>query len=124
MERVNWQIVENLIKKAQNDGDFDNLPGAGKPLAPDEFAHYPEDFRMIMRILKNSGHDAETQFIKEEMNELQSQIKRASQVEKTDLEKQYNKKLIQMNQLLSKKGIHTNSSVFKQYQSQISNKFN
>ncbi|WP_019414151.1 DUF1992 domain-containing protein [Paenisporosarcina sp. TG20] len=121
---MNWQIVENLIKKAQDDGEFDNLPGAGKPLAPDEFAHYPKDIRMVMRILKNSGHDAEAQFIKEEMNELQSQIKRALKDEKTDLEKQYNKKLVQMNQLLSKKGIQTNSSVFKQYHSQISNKFN
>ncbi|MBW9235582.1 DUF1992 domain-containing protein, partial [Leptospira santarosai] len=72
MKEMNWHMVEDLIKKAQRDGQFDNLPGAGKPLPPDEFAHYPEDIRMIMRILKNSGHDDEAQFVKEEMSDLQS----------------------------------------------------
>lgn len=119
---LNWHIVEDLIKKAQHDGQFENLPGAGKPLPPDEFAHYPEDIRMVMRILKNTGHDDEAQFVKEEMGELQVQMKRATHQEKTELEKQYNQKLTQMNQLLSKKGIQTNSNAFKQYQSQIDEK--
>lgn len=116
---MNWHIVEDLIKAAQRDGKFDNLPGAGKPLPPDEFAHYPEDIRMAMRILKNSGHDAEAQFVKEEMSDLQLQMKKATREEKTELEKQYNQKLSRMNQILSKKGIQTNSNAFKQYQSQI-----
>lgn len=120
---MNWHIVEDLIKKAQRDGKFDNLPGAGKPLPPDEFAHYPEDIRMVMRILKNSGHDAEAQFIKEEMGGLQHQMKKSLDKEKTELEQQYNEKLTQMNRLLSKKGIQTNSSAFKQYQSQMNDKF-
>jgi hypothetical protein len=77
---------------------------------------------MVMRILKNSGHDDEAQFVKEEMGELKLQMKRATQQEKTELEKQYNQKLTQMNQLLSKKGIQTNSHAFKQYQSQIDTK--
>ena len=116
---MNWHIVEDLIKAAQRDGKFDNLSGAGKPLPPDEFAHYPEDIRMAMRILKNSGHDAEAQFVKEEMSDLQLQMKKATREEKTELEKQYNQKLSRMNQILSKKGIQTNSNAFKQYQSQI-----
>ncbi len=120
---MNWHIVEDLIKKAQREGQFDNLPGAGKPLPPDEFAHYPEDIRMVMRILKNSGHDAEAQFIKEEMSDLQHQMKKALGKEKTELEQQYNQKLTQMNRMLSKKGIQTNSSAFKQYQSQINDRF-
>lgn len=123
MVELNWHIVEDLIKKAQLDGQFDNLPGAGKPLPPDEFAHYPEDIRMVMRILKNSGHDEEAQFIKEEMSDLQHQMKKSLGKEKTELEQQYNEKLTQMNRMLSKKGIQTNSSAFKQYQSQMSNRF-
>lgn len=116
---MNWHIVEDLIKKAQRDGQFDNLPGAGKPLPPDEFAHYPEDIRMVMRILKNSGHDDEAQFVKEEMSDLQNQMKKATQREKTELEQQYNQRLTQLNRMLSKKGIQTNSSAFKQYQTQL-----
>ncbi|MCZ8536217.1 DUF1992 domain-containing protein [Paenisporosarcina quisquiliarum] len=116
---MNWHMVEDLIKKAQREGQFDNLPGAGKPLPPDEFAHYPEDIRMIMRILKNSGHDDEAQFVKEEMSDLQSQMKKATQRERTELEQQYNQRLTQLNRMLSKKGMKTNSSAFKQYQSQL-----
>ena len=119
---MNWHIVEDLIKKAQRDGQFDNLPGAGKPLPPDEFAHYPEDIRMVMRILKNSGHDDEAQFVKEEMSDLQHQMKKATQREKTELEQQYNQRLTQLNRMLSKKGIQTNSSAFKQYQTQMDNR--
>lgn len=121
---MNWHIVEDLIKKAQRDGQFDNLPGAGKPLPPDEFAHYPEDIRMVMRILKNSGHDEEAQFVKEEMSDLQHQMKKATQREKTELEQQYNQRLTQLNRMLSQKGIKTNSNVFKQYQSQLDNRLN
>lgn len=121
---MNWHIVEDLIKKAQRDGQFDNLPGAGKPLPPDEFAHYPEDIRMVMRILKNSGHDDEAQFVKEEMSDLQHQMKKATQREKTELEQQYNQRLTQLNRMLSQKGIKTNSNVFKQYQSQLDNRLN
>ena len=120
---MNWHIVEDLIKKGLRDGQFDNLPGAGKPLPPDEFAHYPEDIRMVMRILKNSGHDDEAQFVKEQMSDLQEQMKKANKAEKTELEQLYNQKLTQMNRLLSKKGIQTNSSAFKQYQSQMENRF-
>lgn len=119
---MNWHIVEDLIKKAQRDGQFDNLPGAGKPLPPDEFAHYPEDIRMVMRILKNSGHDDEAQFVKEEMSDLQNQMKKATQREKTELEQQYNQRLTQLNRMLSKKGMKTNSSAFKQYQTQLDNR--
>ncbi|MGB3260184.1 DUF1992 domain-containing protein [Paenisporosarcina sp.] len=119
---MNWHIVEDLIKKAQRDGQFDNLPGAGKPLPPDEFAHYPEDIRMVMRILKNSGHDDEAQFVKEEMSDLQNQMKKATQREKTELEQQYNQRLTQLNRMLSKKGIKTNSSAFKQYQTELNNR--
>ena len=119
---MNWHMMEDLIKKAQRDGQFDNLPGAGKPLPPDEFAHYPEDIRMVMRILKNSGHDDEAQFVKEEMSELQNQMKKATQREKTELEQQYNQRLTQLNRMLSKKGIQTNSSAFKQYQTELNNR--
>ncbi|EPD54241.1 hypothetical protein HMPREF1210_00226 [Paenisporosarcina sp. HGH0030] len=121
---MNWHIVEDLIKKAQRDGQFDNLPGAGKPLPPDEFDHYPEDIRMVMRILKNSGHDEEAQFVKEEMSDLEHQMKKATQREKTELEQQYNQRLTQLNRMLSQKGIKTNSNVFKQYQSQLDNRLN
>jgi hypothetical protein len=48
------KIVEDRIKKAQYKGDFDNLPGAGKPLDLHDDRHIPEDLRLAYKILKNA----------------------------------------------------------------------
>jgi hypothetical protein len=46
-------IIEERIKIAQKRGDFDNLPGAGKPIIFDD-ANVPEDLRLAYKILKNA----------------------------------------------------------------------
>lgn len=48
------RIVEERIKKAQYQGAFDNLPGAGKPLEFSDDRHIPEDLRLAYKILKNA----------------------------------------------------------------------
>jgi len=48
------RIVEERIKKAQYQGMFKNLPGAGKPLDFSDDHHIPEDLRMAYKILKNA----------------------------------------------------------------------
>jgi hypothetical protein len=54
--RLEWtQIVaERQIKEAIDRGDFDNLPGKGKPLNLDEDASIPVHQRMMMKVLKNA----------------------------------------------------------------------
>ncbi len=47
-------IVEERIKKAQKDGEFENLPGTNKPLKFED-QNVPEEFRLSYKILKNSG---------------------------------------------------------------------
>lgn len=49
------RLAEERIKKAQEEGDFDALPGRGMPLCLDDDAHVPEDLRMAWRVLKNAG---------------------------------------------------------------------
>jgi hypothetical protein len=48
------RIVEERIRDAQRRGAFENLRGAGKPLAIDDDCHVPEDLRLAYKILKNS----------------------------------------------------------------------
>ncbi len=47
-------IVEERIKKAQQEGAFDNLEGNGKPLNLEDL-NLPEECRMAYKILKNAG---------------------------------------------------------------------
>jgi hypothetical protein len=49
-------VAEQKIREAMKEGAFDNLPGAGKPLVPEDLSHIPEEMRMAYKILKNSGH--------------------------------------------------------------------
>lgn len=48
-------IVEQRILEAQGRGEFDDLPGQGKPLALDDDALVPEALRVAYRVLKNAG---------------------------------------------------------------------
>ncbi len=49
------RLAEQRIRDAQARGDFEALPGAGRPLDLDEPPFVPEDIRMAYRILKNAG---------------------------------------------------------------------
>jgi len=50
------EVAEHHIRDAIQRGEFDNLPGKGKPLPQDDTPLIPEDLRMAYKILKNSGH--------------------------------------------------------------------
>jgi hypothetical protein len=62
-------IAEEKIKQAMKDGEFDRLPGMGKPLKLDDLSGIPEELRMAYRIMKNAGYtEEETNVRKELMN--------------------------------------------------------
>ncbi len=49
------KIVEERIRRAQLEGAFENLPGAGRPLELDDDQAVPEDLRLAYKILRNAG---------------------------------------------------------------------
>lgn len=48
-------IAEERIRDAQARGEFDDLPGSGRPLELGDDAMVPEDLRPAYRLLKNAG---------------------------------------------------------------------
>ncbi len=48
------KIVESRIQKAKQNGEFNNLPGSGKPLVYTEDCFVPEELRLAYKILKNA----------------------------------------------------------------------
>ena len=48
-------LAEERIQAAMRRGEFDNLPGAGKPLRLDDDPLVPAEVRVANRILKNAG---------------------------------------------------------------------
>jgi hypothetical protein len=49
------KIVESIIQEAQARGEFENLPGKGKPIDLTEYFNTPEDVRVAQAVLKNAG---------------------------------------------------------------------
>jgi len=49
------RVAERRITEAMSRGEFDNLPGAGKPLSLEDYFSTPEDLRMAFSILKNAN---------------------------------------------------------------------
>jgi len=48
------KIADQKIRESMERGDFDNLPGRGKPLALEDDSHIPDDLRLAYKILKNA----------------------------------------------------------------------
>ena len=48
------KIVEQRIKEAMEKGEFDNLPGKGKPLPLEDDSQVPEDLRLAYKLLRNA----------------------------------------------------------------------
>ncbi|MEO8628494.1 MAG: DnaJ family domain-containing protein [Betaproteobacteria bacterium] len=62
-------MAEQKIREALERGEFDNLPGAGRPLDLNDDPLVPEDLRVAYRILKNAGFlPPELQLIREIRN--------------------------------------------------------
>jgi hypothetical protein len=50
------KIAERHILEAIKKGEFENLPGAGKPLALEGDSNVPDDLRIAYKVLKNAGY--------------------------------------------------------------------
>lgn len=55
MLRALDDLIERRIRDAQREGQFDDLPGAGKPLVIADDPLVPEEVRVAFRVLKNAG---------------------------------------------------------------------
>lgn len=114
-----FRITEEKIRKAYEDGEFENLPGFGKPLELEDMSHVPPEMRMAYKIMKNSGMMEEQQ-LKTEIEYLEDLIKGAhDDLEESRLKVRLNEKQLRFNQLMQKKKKDLNSAVFKNYQNRI-----
>ena len=54
-----WSVIQSIaekrIEEAQSRGEFDHLPGAGRPLQLEDDSHIPPELRMAYKVLHNAG---------------------------------------------------------------------
>ena len=75
-------LVEARIRKAMAEGEFDNLPGKGKPIELKTYYDMPEHLRLAYQMIKDSGYIPEEVRLKKEMEILKEKIKQSKSEEK------------------------------------------
>lgn len=97
------KIVEEMIKKAQERGEFDDLPGKGKPIDLTEYFEMPEEVRVAQVMLKNAGMaPREVDLLKEIAGLRQILTKVVDEKKKAELQKQIQEKQIEFNLMLER----------------------
>jgi hypothetical protein len=91
-------IVEKKIGEALKKGEFDDLPGKGRPMDLQDDSHIPEDLRLAYKILKNGDclpPEIEEKKQIQQMEDLLEGIK--DEKEKYKLIKRINFKIMKLN---------------------------
>ncbi|RSD26714.1 DUF1992 domain-containing protein [Mesobacillus subterraneus] len=116
-------VSEDRIKRAYKDGEFENLPGYGKPLNLEDLSAIPEELRMAYKMLQNAGFSPEEQKLRQEVMSIEDLIRTCENPEEKDrLNQELSHKLLKYNKIMSSRGVKTNSSLFKNYERKIEKK--
>ena len=100
-------IAEKKIREAMERGEFDRLPGAGKPIELEDDSMIPEELRVAYRLLKNAGCIPPELELRKEIITLKSLIIAAqSDEERTSRQKELNAKLLRLNVMRKKPLMH------------------
>lgn len=87
MNIFEW-IANEKIEEAMRRGEFDNLPGKGKPLDLEDDAHIPPDQRMAYRLMKNAGVAPPEVSLRKELEALKTELAKArTPAERAELER-------------------------------------
>ena len=95
MQNMSFQKnVDEKIKEAIARGEFDNLPGKGKPLDLDAYFATPEHLRMGYSILTNAGIVPEEIDLLRQIENLKESLECSNdEIDRTALRRQLSEKL-------------------------------
>src|SRR5574342_228465 len=97
------KIVEELIKQAQERGEFDNLPGKGKPIDLSAYFEMPEDVRVAQSVLKNAGFKSrEVELLNEIAQLRQILLSVTDQKKKQQMEEEIQEKQVEFSLMMER----------------------
>lgn len=97
-------IAERKISEAMARGEFDNLPGRGKPLRlEDELPGVPAELRMAYKLLKNAGFVPPEVELRREIVSLHTLVKTLDdEAERAKKQRELNVKLLKLSIMLKR----------------------
>lgn len=97
------RIVEALIKEAMERGEFDNLPGKGKPIDLSEYFETPEEVRLANSVLKNAGMTPREVDLLKEIAELRQVLGAIlDEKKKAEIEQQIRQKQVEFSLMMER----------------------
>jgi len=98
------KFIDEQIRKAIEAGEFDNLPGKGKPIDLSAYFDTPEDLRMAYSMLKSNNFVPEEVEMLKDINTLRKRLEACSnEDEKSKIKKEINDKNYAFNMLIEKR---------------------
>jgi hypothetical protein len=98
------KFIDEQIRKAIEAGEFDDLPGKGKPIDLSTYFETPEDLRMAYSILKSNNFVPEEVEILKEIDDLKRRLAVCTEEdEKSKITKEINDKNYAFNMLIEKR---------------------
>ncbi|MCE3200793.1 DnaJ family domain-containing protein [Paenibacillus sonchi] len=123
MSILSW-LAEQRIQEAMRSGEFDKLPGHGKPLELEDLSGVPEELRMSFKIMKNAGLLPEEITLRKECVTLEKMLAAchssgtAVDGGRRELESRLTLKRLRLQELMRQRGFE-NSSAFSGYEDKI-----
>ena len=115
------KIVEERILIAQRNGEFENLPGSGKPLELEHDCHINEELRLAYKILKNADCLPPEIELKKQIHHTEDLLAGMQETsEKYRLLKKLNFLIMKLNVL---RNTSINQEMPQQYMQQLANRF-
>ncbi len=97
------RIVEAILKEAMERGEFDNLPGKGKPIDLTEYFETPEEVRLAYSVLKNAGMTSREVDLLREIAELKQMLEGVlEEGKKQDITRQIRQRQIEFNMIMER----------------------
>ncbi|MBI3651289.1 MAG: DUF1992 domain-containing protein [Acidobacteria bacterium] len=95
------KLVEEKVREAMANGDFDNLSGKGKPIDLTAYFATPEDWRVGYALLKNAGVMPQEIELLKELEALKEQYARcADEGEKAKLKREIDDRTLKFSLLV------------------------
>lgn len=123
MGMMSW-LVEQRIQESMRNGEFEDLPGHGKPMELEDLSGVPEELRMSFKIMKNSGLVPEEVSLRAECVTLEGLLAACHNSGGTEtsegkaIRAKLSLKRLRLQELLRERGLDSNPA-FMQYSVQI-----
>jgi hypothetical protein len=97
------KFIDDRIAQAIAEGEFDDLPGKGKPLDLDWYFKLPEDLRVMYSVLRNAGFPPEETTMMKDIEALRLRLESCTdEHERAELRRRIQTENLKLNLLLER----------------------